>query len=487
MNTMVTPNVSGVASPAVSPIIDNLTAQARTILGAALGSQPLVSFQSGALGNFPYYYSDPNSLKFNALTYNWINNALANNNPPIQQASGSLFTSSFINVLSTVTYSLSKADQAKLNAAYANAQNQQMALLNAWQAAYGSRPQPGKNQTVIDAVIAIICSTWATPPTSLNAIQSSTNLHKLLNSAPASGQTLMPVLANYVDALGDSVTLANAQTMNNAYVGDALDAVQNPAADNGAILLNDNTGKYYPAYTVSPQLPDIINGLSSTNSIELVMNVSMASDSEYSVSIQGGTSFSIPFAEFFSLGVSGNASYFHDQIVRNASAVSIKMTFTGVTLVNYTPNAFNESTTLNWYLIEPILEAIRNQNQDVTGFHFSPQPGINFGPSGSFGILQGVAISNYPSIQITVTSSNYQSIQTTFQQSVSTSLSFLGIPLGSASESTYSNSASSSASNSTVTISFNPPPNLVAGTNVSSMGWVLGVQTNYPTVGAGTN
>jgi hypothetical protein len=485
MNTMVAPNVSGVASPAVSPIIDSLTAQARTILGSALGSQPLVSFQTGALGNFPYYFTDPNSLNFNSLTYNWINNALASNNPPIRQASGSLFTSSYLNVLSTVSYSLSKADQAKLNAAYSNAQNQQMALLNAWKAAYGSLPVPGKNQTAIDAVISIICSTWATPPTNLNAIQSSTNLHKLLNNAPASGQTLMPVLASYVDALGDSVTLANAQTMNNAYVADALDAVQNPAADNGAILLNDNSGKYFPAYTVSPALSDIINGLQSTNSIQLVMNVSMASDTEYSVSIQGGTSFRIPFADFFSIGVSGSASYFHDQIVKNASSVSVKMTFTGVTLVNYTPNAFNESTVMNWYSMDPILQAIKNQGQDVTGFRFSPEPGVNFGPTGSFGILQGVAISNYPSIQITVTTANYQSIQTTFQQTVSTSLSFLGIPLGGGSESTYSHSASSSSSNSTVTISFNPPPNLVAGTNANSMGWVLGVQTNYPATVSG--
>ncbi len=59
MNTMTAPNLAQATPPAVSPIIDSLTAQARTILGSALGSEPLVSFQSGGLGNFPYYYTDP--------------------------------------------------------------------------------------------------------------------------------------------------------------------------------------------------------------------------------------------------------------------------------------------------------------------------------------------------------------------------------------------------------------------------------------------
>ncbi len=359
-------------------------------------------------------------MQFNALTYDWINNSLVNDVAPIRQMPGSLFTGSFINVLSTVIYSLSKADRIKLNQAYAKAQSQQMALLGAWKAAYTTLPAPTKNQTAIDAVMAIICATWATPPTTLNAIQGSKNLHKLLNTAPASGQTLMPIVANYVDALGESVTLANAQAMNNAYVAAALDAAQNPSAQNGAILLDNNMpSTYYPAYSVSPGLPDILNGLASTNAITLKMDVSMASDSEYSVSINGGASFSIPFADFFSLGISGSASYFHDEIVKTADSVAVAMTFTGVTLVNYTPSAFNESTGLNWYLIEPILEAIKNGDSDVSGFHFSPAPGIDLGPNGPFGILQGIAISNYPSISITATTSNFESIHTTFQQTVS--------------------------------------------------------------------
>ncbi|HYH56565.1 MAG TPA: hypothetical protein VD772_08145, partial [Anseongella sp.] len=203
---------------------------------------------------------------------------------------------------------------------------------------------------------------------------------------------------------------------------------------------------------------------------------------EYSVSIQGGTSFNIPILDFFSVGVSGNASYFHDEIMQNSDSVSITMTFTGPTIVNYSPLTFNQSTMQGWFFMAPILEAIKNQGQDVTGYQFSPSPGIDFSENGPFGLLQGVAIANYPSAKIVVKSSSYQSIQTTFQQTVSVGASFLGIPLGSSTESTYSHSASSSASDSTVTINLNPPPTMVAGTSITSMGWVLGVQTNYPAV-----
>ena len=473
-------NLAVVQPPQTSAIIDSLRNQAATILASALGSQPLVNFESGGLGNFPYYYLDPATLNFNKLTYDWINTPLLGGNPPIQQSTGALFTNSFISVLSKVVYQLSRADTATLNNAYANATNQQMALLNAWKSTYGTLPTPSQGQMPIDAIMSIICTKWADPPTTVNAIQNSINLQNLLNNAPPSGQAMMPVIANYVNALGSSVTLANAQTMNNAYVNAALRALQTPSAANGGMLLNSSSTTYYPSYTFGTDLSAIINGLQSSNTVEITMDVSIASATEYSVSIRGGTSFTIPFLEFFSLGVGANASYFHDEIVKSANSVSVKMTFTGVTLVNYRPSAFNESVLQNWCFMQPILDAIKNQGQDVSGYHFSPSPGVDFSLNGQFGILQGVAISNYPSAEITVTSSNYQSIQTTFQQSVSTSISFLGIPLGGGSESTYSNSASSSSSTSTVTIKLTPPPNMVAGSNTSSVGWVLGVQTNYP-------
>jgi hypothetical protein len=483
MNTLTTKKLSQLAAPSAPQIIDSLKSQAQAAIGSALGTQPLVAFETGALGNFPYYYNDPANLMFNSLTYNWINNALNSDVPPIQQMPGSLFSNSMLNVLATVNYSLSKADQAKLNNAYLASQDQQMALLTAWQAAYGPLPK----DSPIDSIMNTVTSKWATPPTTAAAIQSSTNLSVLLNTAPFSGRAMFPLLSNYLNALGDSVSLFNAKLMRNAYLAQALAALQTPTAANGGMQLNDRSDKFYPSYTVNTPLNQIINGLQNPAApVTLEMEVNIASETEYSVSIAGKAGFTIPFLDFFTLGIKGSASYFHDEIVKQSSSVTVKMSFSGVTTVSYVPNAYNESTGQGWLYIQPILDAIKNEGVDVSGYHFSPDPGTDFGPDGSFGILQGLAISNYPSVEIVITSDNFQSIQTTFQQQISTSLSFLGIPLASASESTYSNSASSNESNSTVTITFDPPPNMVAGTSVQSMGWVLGVQTLYPTVKAST-
>ncbi len=472
-------NMSAVTPPAVSPIMEFLRGQAATALSASLGGLPLVNFNTGGLGNFPYYYTDPRTTNFNISTYNWINTNVLSNNAPIQQSSGSYFSNQVLSVLSKIQYSLSVADQAALNAAKSNATNQQLAVLQAWQANMG--PFPTGTGNPIDNIMTTIASTWATPATSLYAIQTSVNLRALLNNAPASGQTILPVVVSYLNALGASVALSNAVLMNNSYVAMALAALQTPTAANGGFLTNDGTGKYYPAYNVSTPLPTIISNLQSgSNPISISMNVSIANASEYSVSIQGGTAFNIPFGGFFGLSVGGNASYFHDEIVQNSSSVNVQMTFTGATIVNFSPAPFNQATQQNWFWMQPILEAIRNGQQDVSGYKFAVAPGIDFSANGPFGLLQGVAMTNYPSAVITIKSSNYQSIQTTFQQTVSTSVSFLGIPLGGGSESTYSHSASSSASDSTVVITLNPPPSMVAGTSTSSVGWIMGVQTNYP-------
>jgi hypothetical protein len=178
--------------------------------------------------------------------------------------------------------------------------------------------------------------------------------------------------------------------------------------------------------------------------------------------------------DFFQLSCGGSASYFQDQIATSSNQVSIEMTFSGCNFVNFGPAPFNMSTDQNWAYFGPIQQAIKNGSSDVSGFKFAPDPGIDFSKNGPFGFVNGVAIANYPSINITVTSSDYQSILTTFQQTTSTKVTFLGIPLASATESSYSSQASQSGSSETVSITLSPPLSIVAGNTNTSVGWVLG-------------
>jgi hypothetical protein len=457
-------------------IIDALKAQANSILASALGSTPLESFNIGALGNLPYYWQDPRNLQFNAETYNWIDSNLKANTVPYQFDQN--FVNEYIGVLSKISYSLSTADQAKLNQAQTNATNQQTAVLTAWQAAYGSFPA-GSGQP-IDNIAAQIATTWATPPTTLTAIQNSINPNVLLNNVPASGKPIIPIFANWLNAIGAAVSLENATTLNNAYLAKALAAAQTPTTANGGLTLDTNA--VVPAYGVATPLANIINGLSNpSQAATLAMTVSRATSTDYQVTVQGSAGFTIPILDFLGISVGGSASYFENDMATTANQTTVNMSYPGVTLVNFGPTDFNMSTLQDWFYMEPILDAIQNGTQDVSGYKFSPACTVDFSANGPFGYLMGAAISNYPTMTITVTGSNYSQIATTFQQSASVGITFLGIPLGiGGSQSTYSSSVTTNASASSVTITLNPPPNLVAGQAVDSIGWVLGVQTNFP-------
>lgn len=462
---------------AAQPIIDELKKQANSILASILHA-PLEGFDVGSLGNFPYYWENPSNLMFNTKTYNWISANLKDVGTDTV-ALDSPFVNTYIEVFAKLSYSLSTNDQASLVTAQKNATNQQMALLTAWKAAYNSIPTATATQQPIDIIMHTIASQWATPATDLNTIKLSKNLNALLNNTPASGQPILNPLANYLNALGSSISLQNNSTMNNGYLQTALQAVQSPSNTNGALQTDNNV--YQPAYQISTQLSDIINALANQGSaISLKMVITNVSSSQCTVSINGGTGFNIPFLDFFSFSLGSQVNYFSDSIAMNSSSLEIDMEFTGVNLVNFGPVPFYLPTNQSWYWINPIQEAIKNGNNDVSGFKFSPTPQVNFGQGGPFSFPEGVAICNQPAITITAKTANYSRIETDLKTTTSFGISFLGIPLGGGSSTTYQQNVQTNSSNSTVVITLSPPKATVGGSSVDDSAWVLGVQTSYP-------
>ena len=464
-----------------SQIITELKDRANDILASVLSTE-LSAITINGKGNFPYYWQDPSNLKFNKKTYDWISSNLRANTEPVQL--DQVFTNYFIDAFSKVNYSLSVEDTAVLNDAHTRATDQQMALLNAWVAAYNTLPPATDTMQPIDIIMDKIATEWANPATTLYQIQKSDNLDALLNKTPASGKPIIPVLASYLDALGATISLQNNVTMNNGYLSKALKNVQNPKKENGGLLLNDDS--ILPAFEVTTPLDQILNGLKNTSqTAQIDMEVSRESDSRFRVSVEGKTGFSIPIFDFFTLGIGGNANYFSENIATSKNSIKISMMFTGVTLVNFGPKDFNIAGNMYWAWFDPIRKAQINSRdkedeKHISGYKFSPDPGMKFGPEGPFGLLNGVAISNYPTVEITVTGEDYKSIQKTFEQSSSATLSFLGIPLASVKESTYSSSFSVDQSKSTIKITLSPPPSLVAGNNRDSIAWVLGAIVDYP-------
>jgi hypothetical protein len=129
------------------------------------------------------------------------------------------------------------------------------------------------------------------------------------------------------------------------------------------------------------------------------------------------------------------------------------------------------------------MEAIQNGDQDVSGYKFSPNPGLDFSANGPFGFLIGLAISTFPTITITVQCDDYDSIAKTFDQSATVQVSFLGIPMASGSESSHSASTTVNSSESTVTITLTPPVASMGQPASDNRAWVLGAAPIFPAAG----
>lgn len=458
-------------------IINGLKDEANSILTAALGSTPLEAFAIGSQGNFFYNWQDATNVTlFNQNSYSWISSDLKAGASPIQLDAS--FTNLYLQAITAISYSLSTADQAKLNKGAAAATQQAAAVQNAWLQAFGKFP--GNDPNPINDIAGEIAAKWASPPTTLDAIENAADLDGLLNKRPAAAGSILPVFTDWLNAMSSVLSLQNSVSLNNFYLRRARNAVQTPTSANGGLLLNNNTT--VPAYKVTAQVSDIQNALNSgTPEVKLSMTVSRSTADEFKVTVSGGTGFSIPILDFLTIGVTANASYFSDNIATTDNSTTVDMTFPGVNLVTFGPAQYQMAGNGQyWFWMQPIRDAIANGSSDVSGYKFSPVPGTDFSENGPFAYLMGVAISSYPTITITTKSANYQSIQQTFEQSASTTVSFLGIDLASASESTYSNHVTVDASSSTVTITLSPPPDLVAGTSNAAQAWVLGVQPCYP-------
>jgi len=465
------------SSPGASELIKDLCAQANKLIPGG----NYESFDAGGQGSFPYYWESPRNTQFNHLTYDWINHHLhkSDSQTPIPRFDSDTFTTLYIHVFSKVYYDLSKVDHVKLREAEDRAQSEQLNLLNAWKQAYGRLPDSDPNQTPTSIILDIIATTWADPPTDLTTIQKSTNLDRLLNKTPSDAKNVRPALAAYLLAIGASISLQNNVTMNSGYLTKALAAVQEPSSDkktdNGGMKLDNDL--VVPAYDISPKTKDIIRSLEGENKIVVSMTVQRQDATYVSVSVTGGARFSIPIFDFFSLGLSGNASYFSESIAVQSNTVEISMTFPGVTQVNFSPRSFEASTKRDWFWMQPIRDAIQNGSKDISGYHFSPEPGTDFSIKGPFGYVNGLAISQLPIVEVTVISADYKSIETAFQSSATVDVSFLGITLASVTEQTYNKKVSVDTSLSRVSIIMKPPP---LSSNIESRAWVLGAQLVYP-------
>jgi hypothetical protein len=166
-----------------------------------------------------------------------------------------------------------------------------------------------------------------------------------------------------------------------------------------------------------------------------------------------------------------------DRYVSTSSQpVQIEMTFQGLTFVDFGPVPFDPATDTNWFWMAPILEAIRNTGQNVSGFRFSQPPPIDFSQNGSFGFVTRVGLTKYPSISVTAPAPPQPSLR---QELLASPVARVTVAAQTPNEDyTVSEVDGSTGSFS---VKFTPPAD---PGSVDSTAFVVGVNTSYP--GSGT-
>jgi hypothetical protein len=450
----------------------------RGLLGAVT-APVLQPFAAGALGNFPYYWENPSTLQFNALTYRWINANLRAGAMPVQL--DQTFTGYFIAALGSVSYQLSQSDQTRLSAARQAAVNEQAAVLTAWRTFAGSIPAATNTQAPIDSIVWTVAATWARPPTTLEAMQAASDLPALLNATPAGGAPVVSAVGAYLDVFEGAITLINDVTLNTGLVQEALQAVQSPSTSNGGLLTD--LGNLQPAYTVNTPLSTILAGLSDdSRSIPVALSVRRTGADQYSIAIGGRGTLDATGAELLSVVAGDAGESLLTQLAIGAEPVAVDMIFSGVTVVSYGPAPFDQTTGANWFWISPIAEAIANGTSDVSGFSFSPQPQIDFSTSGPFGFLTGVAISRMPLVTITATGANYEPVRQFLAAGATGAVSVaMPAPDGAEDAAPVSYVCTVCLDDDAQSIALTlVPADVVASDPAQSRAWVLGAVTQYP-------
>jgi hypothetical protein len=445
--------------------------------------QGYAPFSVGPLGNFPYYWQDPSSFKFNAATYQWVSAGLAAASDPVQH--DGYFTNRYLQALSKITYALSTADQAILNHEHARTKNQQLALMVAWKNALGSVPSDNMNTPAISLIMEEITSNWASPATDLHAILHAGDRSKLLNTVPAAGLPVLPHLTEYLSVLSASLPLLSSVTKNNALLKKAMRALQAPNLANGALETNRN--ELLPAFEMQTPVSDILKGLAATvedKTVTLKLSMAPRSDGNLDVTVNQGQSVKIPAQQILSVNKDGDADPLSAALSKTGSASTITAKFIGATPVFFAPAEFSLQTLKNWFWADPIIEACHNGNADVTGFRFALDVDTDFSENGNFGFLKSVIISRVPSITVETTSEHAARLRQAVDANDGKALNFLGRDMGALGADDGYQAKDDGAAGNTVTLQ--PVVPHAAGGIVTSRAFVLGAQTYFPIADAVT-
>ncbi|MCC5603629.1 hypothetical protein [Nostoc favosum] len=460
-------------------------------------------------GDFMWYYQNINQV-LNEGTFNYISARVSPGSIPgtAQISSAGGFPNAYIQLISSIKYTLSQADQTKLNVSLSHTNTQAQSIVSKYQEIFGEitveELKKAQNRlgdqavlTKIDYVISyVLGSQWSGRqeeeklPLTYKEMANAQNLKDLLPKMPVSGEPVVTELSIYL-ALMQSVNILQSEIqMGNWIVRQMINNTSHPTRQNGGMqTVNPNTGAvsqtFQVGYSISRSLASIENHLNNKQQIIKVdIRTSEKSSTEVMASIAGLSSFFFGSVLRFS-----QENSFDDnmQMVQGSSKDSlIEIKYPGYTMVPIEPLAWQQATNIGWYYEEPIAEAYKNGTQDVTGFKFVLPPNYNLNSladGGDFGQLTSLLISNYPTVTILYQNADFKKFKQSWDQNRKGNLTLFGFnKIGSFSKGIYSSQVHPGSSNSEFSVIFSPSPEVVSIPELQKMAYVIGGTFNFPAI-----
>lgn len=473
-------------------LFDSMRQKAVQALGDQ-GNLNLVSVNTGSLGNFPWFYESQGELNQNTFLY--LNHRMG----PDPNGSGAVaslgdFINAYIGVLQAIDFKFSSADQAKVTAANNASQNAANTLVTSYQSTYGAitaQDLSGSglfNPTKTDYIILYAAGQkWSGNAAGLT-YQQMLNAPKLSDLLPKMPPNAAPIVANissYLSAIGNIANLLDLAAAKRGQLQKMMRNASTPTVDNGGLqtISGAGEGPVVPGWTINESEQSLNQSLGNAgSSITVSMSASQSNSSTTQVSVEGSVGFTIPI-DFLEIGVSASSSYNMSEVSGNSAAYTINAVFPGPTLVTFEPTGFDIATGMGWYDADPIHEAFNNSQQDVTGYYFSSVPSYHLNKGGDFGLLNALAISQFPTITINFAQGDYSQYQSRVTENSSVDVKLFGLcKVGGVSQSMYHATSAANSSGSGFTVTLNPGPNnqLDPAGSLSNQALVLAAQVVYP-------
>jgi hypothetical protein len=272
-----------------------------------------------------------------------------------------------------------------------------------------------------------------------------------------------------------------------------INNVQNPTignSGNGGLKLT-GTDKAIPGMTFEPtealELVGQLGAKPPTHVVSYTAQIKKSETTILTIDASVGAGIKIPILEFFSVGVSGGAKTSIFDKSYAGSNYTVKVVVNNPTIspiMSINPMLYNISTKQGWMSTSPVKEALKNEGKtDVTGYVFTSKPNFNFAEAGDFGYINSLVLSQFLELSITFEQCDSKEVKRYFEQHADVGISFLGIKLGGASESSSYSYSYSDETKSSVTVTLKPnPPGYTPGTSdiTQSLCQLVAVGVEYP-------